>query len=373
MGKEKKPSSLFDDDFEVTYEEEIPVSYSFDTKKQPNSAPMENRCSFDTLVFHNGKSMVNGKNPGLNIADDEDDIFDTTYFEYNDYREEAPENDAFGDDVYRDDTFEDDVYRDDTFEDDVYRDDAFEDDAYDDDVYRDDTYEDDVYRDDTFEDNVYRDEDYDSNVYRDEGYRNGAFEDDVYDNDYPRDPKRWSKKARAHSSPRLSSPGKSAAKYGTKAIYQFARLVVRVVSILITAGTLCVVAYNFWRGAAPYGDPRTILTEKNLTLAAYAATAALFVLYELAAFFWSLTKMRVRDGRKVYKEDTGRGLFSFIFIYIASYLSFLLTSLLPEKLGSFALLNGARGALEVFGSLHNVLLGLCVAGAVSCLVRRKMN
>lgn len=328
MGKEKKPSSLFDDDFEVTYEEEVPVSYSFDTKKQPDSAPMENRCSFDTLVFHNGKSMVNGENPGLNIADDEDDIFDTTYFEYNDYREAAPENDAFEDDVYRDDTYDDDVYRDDTFED---------------------------------------------NVYRDEGYRNGAFEDDVYDNDYPREPKRRSKKARAHSSPHLSSPGKSAAKYGTKAIYQFARLVVRVVSILITAGTLCVVAYNFWRGAAPYGDPRTILTEKNLTLAAYAAIAALFVLYELAAFFWSLTKMRVRDGRKVYKEDTGRGLFTFIFIYIASYLSFLLTSLLPEKLGSFALLNGARGALEVFGSLHNVLLGLCVAGAVSCLVRRKMN
>lgn len=347
MGKEKKPSSLFDDDFEVTYEEEVPISYSFDTKKQPDSAPMENRCSFDTLVFHNGKSMVNGEYPGLNIADDENDIFDTTYFEYNDDREEAPEDDAFEDDDYTCDAY--------------------------DDVYRDDTFKDNVYRDDTFEQNVYRDEDYKNNVYRNEGYRNGVFEDDVYDNDYPREPKRRSKKTRAHSSPRLSSPEKSAAKYGTKAIYQFARLVVRVVSILITAGTLCVVAYNFWRGAAPYGDPRTILTEKNLTLAAYAAIAAIFVLYELAAFFWSLTKMRVRDGRKVYREDTGRGLFSFIFIYIASYLSFLLTSLLPEKLGSFALLNGARGALEVFGSLHNVLLGLCVAGVISCLVRRKMN
>ena len=202
------------------------------------------------------------------------------------------------------------------------------------------------------------------------------YEDDDYDSHtrggYRDAPRRRRKNAGPNVS-RLLSPVKKTAKYGTKGIYRVARSVVRIVSLLITAGTFGVLAYNFWRGAAPYGDPQTILTEKNYALAAYAAVAAVFLLFELIALFWSMTKMRIREGRKVYKEDTGRGLFSFIFIYIASYLSFLLCSFLPDTLGSLAILNGIKGALDVFGSLHNILLGLCLAGVISCLVRRHMN
>lgn len=171
----------------------------------------------------------------------------------------------------------------------------------------------------------------------------------------------------------LLSPAKSTARYGTKTIYRFSRSVVRLVSFLITIGTLGVLAYNFWRGAAPYGDPQTIMNGDNYELAAYTAVAAVILFFELIALLWSMTKMKFRDGRKVYKEDTGRGLFSFIFLYIASYVSFLLCSFLPSTFESYTLLNGIKGALDVFGSLHNMLFGLCAAGAVFCLIRRHMN
>lgn len=265
MGSTKNSTSIFDDDFEVTYEEEIPFSYGFDTSSDSKGVTDE------TVVM------------------DEDDYQDP--------------------------------------------------------------YE------DEYEDSLYD-------------------QDDPYDDDYEYDsgsPRRKRAKQKSFGGRRLLSPVKKTAKYGTKAIYRTARSVVRIISALITAGTFCVLAYNFWRGAAPYGDPQKILTDKNYALAAYAGAATLILLFELISFFWSLTKMKFREGRKIYKEDTGRGLFSFIFIYVTSYLSFLLCSFLPDTFESFEVLNGVKGALDVFGSLHNVLLGLCLAGAVSCLVRRHMN
>lgn len=164
-------------------------------------------------------------------------------------------------------------------------------------------------------------------------------------------------------------------KYGTKSIYRTARLITRLVSLAITAGTFGLLAYNFWHGAAPYGDPMTLLTdpftEPSHTLLGYASIAALVLMFELIALFWSMTRARLRDGRHIYKEDTGRGLFSFIFIYTVSLLSFFLCTFLPETM-PYAVLNGIRGALDLLGSLHNSLFGLCLAGAISCIVRRNM-
>lgn len=283
MGTMKKSASIFDDDFEVTYEEEIPFTYTFDTKPVPDDLKDET-VIMDTADFKN-ISRKRQSEPVKNYDDD----------------------------------YQDDIY-----------------DAY--------------------------------------THRNAGWQDNEDDYDYNSVPsKKRAKRRSSINAGSLLSPVKKTAKYGTKAIYRVARSVVRVVSILITAGTLGLLAYNFWRGAAPYGDPQAILTEKNYALAAYAAVAAVFLLFELISFFWSMTRMRIREGRKVYKEDTGRGLFSFIFIYVTSYLSFLLCSFLPDTLGSYAILNGAKGALDVFGSLHNVLLGLCLAGVIACLVRRNMN
>ena len=69
---------------------------------------------------------------------------------------------------------------------------------------------------------------------------------------------------------------KTTAKYGGKAIYKTASIIIRFVSLLLIAGTAAFLAYNFWRGSAPYGDPVTAVEEKNYCLAAYAGVAGFF-------------------------------------------------------------------------------------------------
>lgn len=205
------------------------------------------------------------------------------------------------------------------------------------------------------------------NTYDEDDYIDEEDNDNDYDYDYrprPYKEKRVyikSKKKRHH--------------YGTKNIYKNAYRIVRFVSALITAGTFFFLLLEFWRGSAPYGDPLTMVTEQNYTLASYCGFAFLILLYEFIIFFWSLTKVKFKVNGKTYREDHGRGLTSFIFLYIISYLSFLLCSFLPEHLtlGRFDFLNGLKGALDVFGSMHNILLGLCVAGVASCIARKHMS
>ena len=190
-------------------------------------------------------------------------------------------------------------------------------------------------------------------------------ESDSYDYEDSRPRRKNSASSRRKAD--LLSPLKSTAKYGGKTIYKTASILIRFVSLLLIAGTAAFLAYNFWKGCAPYGDPLTAVEKKNYCLAAYAAVAGFFLLYECISFLWAMTRVRVRDGRKTYKEDTGRGLISFIFIYVCSYASFWVNRIIPQ---SPDVLRGIHGALEVFGSMHNALLGLCLAGAISCLVRK---
>lgn len=129
------------------------------------------------------------------------------------------------------------------------------------------------------------------------------------------------------------------------------------------------VTYTFWRASVPYGDITESIRRKtfSMTLMAYLAIVVLFLLFEFISFFWAMTRIRVRDAGGIRKEDTGRGLTSFIIVFAASYLAFLFNRFVPS---SPDLLYGLKGALLVFGSMHNTLLGLCAAGVISCLVRK---
>ena len=193
-----------------------------------------------------------------------------------------------------------------------------------------------------------------------------SWEEEYYDNYHTRGRRRKS----SYSGPGISdilSPIQSTAKYGSKAIYKIARSILRLISLLLILATVGYLTVNFWKGSAPYGDPATAIAEQNYCLGAYAAIAAFFLLFEFFSFLWALTRVRVRDGRKIYKEDTGRGLFSFIFIYVCSYAAFWLNRIIPQ---SPEILRGIQGGLKVFGSMHNALFGLCLAGIISCLIRK---
>ena len=213
-----------------------------------------------------------------------------------------------------------------------------------------------------------------------DGYYDGRddydYEDDDYDrpgngrrrgsrSDY-REPVRVSHARRKRSG---QTPIAAPIKKGGRTVYRISQTIFRNLSVILILAITGFMAYNFFRGSAPYGDIENAVVSQNYTLvlASYFAVAAFFIIFELFSALWAMTRVRVYDETGYYKEDVGRGMFSFFFIYICSYGAFLVNNWIPER---FESLQGIRGALDVFGSMHNVLFGLCAAGVISCLFRK---
>lgn len=174
-----------------------------------------------------------------------------------------------------------------------------------------------------------------------------------------------SRRKKRHRSVPLAAPIRK----GGKALSKISGTIIRQLTLLLILAISIYVMYNFWRSSALYGDIIAAVRAKEIppALASYFSVGALFLLFELLSLLWSMTRTRVRERHFSWKEDTGRGLFSFVFVFLTSYLSFLLYRFLPESPDA---LLGLKGALEVYGSLHNILFGLCLAGVVSCLIRK---
>ena len=168
---------------------------------------------------------------------------------------------------------------------------------------------------------------------------------------------------------------KKAPVYGTKSIFRSAQLVARIVSALIGASVVVILAIEFWRGSVPYGSLSSAIKGEDLTFFTYTGITALIVIYALSSFLSTIKKTRFRKGSQTYKVDMGRGTGFYISIYILSYLAFIAAEVLPTlpDLQGLEFLNGITGALDVFGSMHNMLLGLCLAGVVSCIARKHMR
>lgn len=201
-----------------------------------------------------------------------------------------------------------------------------------------------------------------------------GYEDDgIYEDNYGYDSSYEDRDDEAPRSSRRRSgrgvPLAAPIRKGGRVLSRAAAALVRCLTAVLILATAAYVTYTFWRASTPYGDiVESIRTRKiSMTLAAYVCIALIFLLFEFIALLWSMTRVRVRDDSGIWKEDAGRGLFSFVLVFATSYLAFLLYRFLPE---TPELLYGLKGALEVYGSMHNVLFGLCAAGVISCLVRK---
>ena len=212
------------------------------------------------------------------------------------------------------------------------------------------------------------DKDYDSDY---------DYDDDDYDDDYDDDGSRRrskkgqraeskQKKKKRRKMPNLLSPVSKTAKAGGKAAFKIANLILRAATLILIAIIFCLLAVNFWKNYGAFGSIATAVAEKNYALAAYAAVAVFLLLFELITFFRVLSGSK-KSGRKGRYVDTGRGLFSFLFIYAGSLLSALFYGLIPASPQPLA---GVSGALLVYGSLRSTLFALCVAGVISCLIRK---
>ena len=203
--------------------------------------------------------------------------------------------------------------------------------------------------------------------YEDHSYDRN-YDDHSYDRDY--DDQDYKKKSR--SSRRRKNRGVPLAapiRKGGRALSRLTSALVRCFTAVLILVISAYVTWTFWRASTPYGDIMESVQNSSIspTLAAYLCAPALFLLFEFISLCWSLTRVRVRDGFGTWKEDTGRGLFSFIIVFVTSYLAFLLSRFLPE---SPEVIYGIKGGMEVYGSMHNVLFGLCAAGVASCLLRK---
>ena len=211
------------------------------------------------------------------------------------------------------------------------------------------------------------DDNNDDDLYSDERHssrRSSGRDDSDYDMDDRDDRRRSSRRRRGKGVP-LAAPIRK----GGRALSKLAQAIVRSLTAILIIATSVYVTWTFWRASTPYGDIMDMIENRQptMTMAAYLSCVAIFILFEFISLIWSMTKVRVRDGYTSWKEDAGRGITSFIIVFAVSYLAFFISPLLPD---SPEIIYGLKGALDVYGSMHNVLLGLCAAGIISCLVRK---
>ena len=334
-----KPKDIFDDDFEVIYQED---HYSKLLRKE---LARRNQDYDDHGGYDNGY----GRND--DDHDNYDDAYDDDYDDYGDDYDDYSDNDDYNDysDDYNDgyDDYDDgyDSY------DDGYNgyDDGY--DSYDDgyDSYDDyDDYDDGYDSYDNYNDYHSRDN-YNRNNRRGNGYRYA-------------DRRQNNRRDRLT----LAFPAARSVKTGGRIICKLVNLLLRSAALILTAIIIYTLTMNFWKDHSAYGSLFQVFTRENYILTAYLAVAGFLLLFELTAFLLILFAGKKTDRRGI-RYDTGRGLFSFVFIYAGSYLSFFLNSLIPA---SPAPLQGIQGALLVYGSMRSALLPLCIAGVISCLIRR---
>jgi len=141
----------------------------------------------------------------------------------------------------------------------------------------------------------------------------------------------------------------------------------RAAALILTAVIIWLLFTLFRKNMPLYGDIGTIPDNINLTLAGFLCVPAFFILFEIISFFRILSNDKVRTGKGTYRVDRGRGMFSFIFLFICSYLSWQLAAIIPLAPD---IVNGLRDGLLLFGTLHRTLFWIGIAGVISCVIRR---
>ena len=218
---------------------------------------------------------------------------------------------------------------------------------------------------DNFFDTSYYDEDFLDEL-DDDLYDDSNAMDDDNDSHSGRKKDKSRRKKRGVKVPNVAKPVAKTAKAGGKILFKFINFLLRMGTLLLIAWIIYLLGLHFLANVGPFGNIISRLTAADQELIAYLAVAGVLVLYEIIIFFCVLggSRKQGRDGNTI---DNGRGLTSFIIIAAGSYLSAMFASLIPQIP---AALQGIQSALTVYGSLKNTLLPICVAGVVSCIIRK---
>ena len=175
-----------------------------------------------------------------------------------------------------------------------------------------------------------------------------------------------SRKNRGVKVPNVAKPVAKTAKAGGKILFKFINLLLRMGTLLLIAWIIYLLGLHFLANAGSFGNIVSRLTSADQELIAYLAVGAVLLLYEVIIFFCVLGGSK-KQGRRGNSIDNGRGLTSFIIIAAGSYLSAMFAVLIPQ---APAALLGIHNALTVYGGLKDTLLPICIAGVVSCIIRK---
>lgn len=206
-------------------------------------------------------------------------------------------------------------------------------------------------------------DDYDDD---DDDYDNDYYYDDYNSNDKQDPDSKKSKKKKRRGLPNVGKPVANIAKTGINATKKLVGTILRAATLILIALIILTLLKAFLSNAGSYGKILLLGQTKDTTLIAYLAVGAALVGYELLSFFWAASRTRARS-RHNNRLDTGRGLLSFVIIYAGSYLTAMFSHLIPS---SPSWLTGVQGGLSIYGDLKATLLPLCIAGVVSCVVRK---
>ena len=210
------------------------------------------------------------------------------------------------------------------------------------------------------------DDDYDDD-YDDYDYNNNGRDSKKKKRNDKQDPdSKKSKKKKRRGLPNVGKPVANIAKTGINATKKLVGTILRAATLILIALIILTLLKAFLRNAGSYGKILLLGQTKDTILIAYLAVGAVLVGYELLNFFWAASRTRARS-RSNNRLDTGRGLLSFVIIYAGSYLAAMFSHLIPS---SPSWLTGVQGGLSIYGGLKATLLPLCIAGVVSCVVRK---
>lgn len=210
------------------------------------------------------------------------------------------------------------------------------------------------------------DDDYDDD-YDDYDYNNNGRDSKKKKRNDKQDPdSKKSKKKKRRGLPNVWKPVANIAKTGINATKKLVGTILRAATLILIAIIILLLLKTFLTHAGTYGKILLLGQTKDATLIAYLAVGGVLIGYELLNFFWAASRTRARS-RSNNRLDTGRGLLSFVIIYAGSYLAAMFSHLIPS---SPSWLTGVQGGLSIYGGLKATLLPLCIAGVVSCVVRK---
>ena len=175
------------------------------------------------------------------------------------------------------------------------------------------------------------------------------------------------KKRSTPSASIITTPVKKTVQTGAKITGKLLQTGARGVTLLMIAIIAFNIFKNFWSCYPVYGSLATAVNAKNYTLGAFLGVAAFLLIMEIIFFLWALTGPCAYGDRGTKRVDTGRGLFSFLFIGITVIAAGMFWNLIPS---SPSPLTGLAGGLQLYGSLKGILLPLCGIGLVSCIIRK---